>query len=290
MRRNIAAAVAAIELIEGHLDGPLSLDEVAAAVNCSKYHLHRLFAATVGMTIHRYRRRRQLTEAARLLVFSATPIIEIALAAGYESQQAFSMVFKELYKRAPNHYRKAGCFYPLQLRFRALGAVETLDEPELARSISCATLDDVPQWMELVRFVIDGYPCLDEASYETALKAAIGQRRALIMKANGGIIGATVFQRQTGSIDFFAVHPQYRLRQVERALISRIADDCLPAAEISITTFRSGDRADTGHRKAVKRLGFLAAEPLVELGYPTQRFVMHRDCARGGQAPPLRLG
>ena len=44
--------------------------------------------------------------------------------------------------------------------------------------------------------------------------------------------------------------------------------------EISITTYREGDKADTGHRQAIMELGFAEAELLVEFGYPTQRFVL----------------
>ena len=79
-----------IDYIEDHLDHKLTLETIAAAVHYSKYHLHRLFAEIVGMTIHDYVQRRQLTEAAKLLVFSEQPIIEIALTCGYETQQSFS--------------------------------------------------------------------------------------------------------------------------------------------------------------------------------------------------------
>ena len=56
----------------------LELETAAEAVHYSKYHLHRLFTETMGMTIHDYVQRRQLTEAAKLLVFSDRPVIEIA--------------------------------------------------------------------------------------------------------------------------------------------------------------------------------------------------------------------
>lgn len=50
-----------IDYIESHLDCKLELETVAAAVHYSKYHLHRMFTDTVGMTIHDYVKRRQLT-------------------------------------------------------------------------------------------------------------------------------------------------------------------------------------------------------------------------------------
>lgn len=108
---------AAVEYIESHLDEKVDLKLVADAVHYSKYHLHRIFSGTVGLTIHNYTQRRRLTEAAKLLVFSEKPIMEIALEAGYENQQAFTGAFTAMYKQPPRRYREGERFYPLQLRF-----------------------------------------------------------------------------------------------------------------------------------------------------------------------------
>lgn len=97
--QSVISIEAVIDYIESHLDGKLELETVAEAVHYSKYHLHRLFTETVGMTIHDYVQRRQLTEAAKLLVFSDKPIIEIAFICGYESQQSFSLAFKAIFIR-----------------------------------------------------------------------------------------------------------------------------------------------------------------------------------------------
>ena len=80
--QSVISIEAVIDYIESHLDGKLELETVAEAVHYSKYYLHRLFTDTVGMTIHDYVQRRQLTEAAKLLVFSDKPIIEIAFICG----------------------------------------------------------------------------------------------------------------------------------------------------------------------------------------------------------------
>ena len=60
--QSVISIEAVIDYIESHLDGKLELETVAEAVHYSKYHLHRLFTETVGMTIHDYVQRRQLTE------------------------------------------------------------------------------------------------------------------------------------------------------------------------------------------------------------------------------------
>ena len=106
-----------IEYIETHLNQKLNQDTVAFAVGYSKYHLNRLFSNHLSMTIHQYIMRRRFTEAARLLVLSDKPIMQIAAQYGYGSSQAFSSAFKSVYKVSPAEYRKRSLFFPLQLRF-----------------------------------------------------------------------------------------------------------------------------------------------------------------------------
>ena len=263
---------AVIDYIENHLDGKLELKTVAEAVHYSKYHLHRLFTDTVGMTIHDYVQRRQLTEAAKLLVFSDQPIIEIALICGYESQQSFSLAFKAMYKSPPAEYREKRCFYPLQLRFtlhRSMSAVEfTMQDIRLARR------EDIPDWMNLMRLVIDGYPVMDENDYSAKLEESIDEKRALVLKAGNVLIGAMAFTYSPGSIEFLGVHPQYRNRGIQRLFLDALLETYLPGQEISTTTYRDRDKADTGHRDLLLQLGFAEKELLTEFGYPTQRFVL----------------
>ena len=263
---------AVIDYIENHLDGKLELKTVAEAVHYSKYHLHRLFTDTVEMTIHDYVQRRQLTEAAKLLVFSDQPIIEIALICGYESQQSFSVAFKAMYKSPPAEYREKRCFYPLQLRFtlhRNMSAAEfTMQDIRLAKR------EDIPDWMNLMRLVIDGYPVMDENDYSAKLEESIDEKRALVLKAGNVLIGAMAFTYSPGSIEFLGVHPQYRNRGIQRLFLDALLETYLPGQEISTTTYRDRDKADTGHRDLLLQLGFAEKELLTEFGYPTQRFVL----------------
>lgn len=275
MNDRIEHVIAAIDYIEEHLSGPLDLKTVAEAVHYSRYHLHRMFAGETGLTIHDYAQRRQLTEAARLLVFSDKPILEIALAAGYGSRQAFTTVFREMYKKTPHQYREEEKFYPLQLRYCLKRAPITGRFPVCWQErITFAAREDILQWMELVRLVIDGFPCLDEEDYIMRLRDYIRLRQALIIKDGSTAVGVLAFSRETGSIDFLGVHPQYRRQGIARALLRRMRSelgDGKPA--VTVTTYREGDRADNGYRNAFKKLGFAGAELLVEFGYPTQRLV-----------------
>lgn len=90
------------------------------------------------------------------------------------------------------------------------------------------------------------------------------------------------FNEITGSIDFFGVHPQYRKRGIAKAFCEKALYELACSAQISVTTFREGDKADTGYREIWGSLGFAEAELLIEFGYPTQRFILHREKSEGG--------
>lgn len=277
--KNIAAAISYIEanLIDENRDHKkLNLDTVASAVCYSKYHLHRMFTNTVGLTIHDYIQRRQLTEAAKFLVFSEKPIIEIALIAGYKSQQAFTKIFKLMYKQTPLEYRQHAVFYPLQLEF--IPKTNPSAPDIIIQKVSYATLDDISDWMNFVSLVIDGFPCLEETSHLERIKQSIRQRQVILIRDGNTIVGAAAFSNQAESkIDFLAVHPQYRNYdyQIAKTLLDfMLYNRLLTRQKISITTFREGDRADTGQRTIYQRLGFVASEFLIEFGYPTQRLIL----------------
>lgn len=291
---------AAIQYIELHLSEKLDLDIVADALHYSKFHLHHIFTRTVGLTLHDYIQRRQLTEAAKLLVFSEQPILDIALFAGYESQQAFSTIFKAMYKKSPHQYRKEEEFYPLQLMYvltdnsaMASGgsgrnmqdsgrnvedSAEKSKENNWEEKIILAENKDIPAWMNLVYLVIDGFPHLHEEDYHRQLQNDIDQKRAFMVKDGDRAIGIMMFNEKTGSIDFLGIHPQYRKQGIAQALLKRAFSElAAPVSCISITTFREGDKADTGYRKLFQQLGFAEAELFVEFGYPTQRFILWKE-------------
>lgn len=270
--RRLQSVRAVIDFIETHLDGRLDLERTAAAVHYSKYHLHRTFTAVTGMTIHDYAVRRQLTEGARLLAESDRPVLEIALSCGYESQQAFTAAFKEMYKLPPARYRAQGVFYPLQL---PLCLEEQGNLSELSgQRIRLSKETDIPAWLELARQCVDGYPCLDERDYLRWLRKSIREGQALILKDGDMVLGGLGFSKETGTIDFLGIPPQHRKWGIAELFLRELAGRYLPGREISMTTYREHDRADTGWRAGLKRLGFEEREKLVEFGYPTQRFVL----------------
>lgn len=87
--------------IEAHLEEDLSLEHIAEALHYSRFYLARTFAEQTGSTIGKYIQGRRLTLAARKLVETNKPIVEISYEAHYNSQQAFTLAFRRLYLCTP---------------------------------------------------------------------------------------------------------------------------------------------------------------------------------------------
>lgn len=94
-----------IEYIEIHLDEPLTLDDLAKHFKYSKYYFHRIFKSEIGYNIYDYIRRRRLVSAAKLLIYTDLKIIDIAYSYQFNSHEAFTRSFQQLYHQTPSQYR-----------------------------------------------------------------------------------------------------------------------------------------------------------------------------------------
>jgi len=99
--------------IQQHLDVELSLEQLAQISCFSKYHFHRIFKALVGENLQAYIRRLRIERAIQQLRYEPeTSIINIALAAGYQTHEAFSRIVKEAYGLSPKAIRELPVFSP----------------------------------------------------------------------------------------------------------------------------------------------------------------------------------
>lgn len=95
-----------LDYIDQHLDTPLDLAQLADVANFSRFHFHRLFAAWMGETLGDYARRRRLESAAfQLACKSGASVLEIALATGFGSGEAFARAFKLKFGCTPSAWR-----------------------------------------------------------------------------------------------------------------------------------------------------------------------------------------
>lgn len=95
-----------LDHIDRHLDAPLDLAQLADVANFSRFHFHRVFAAWMGETLGDYARRRRLEYGAFLLsTRPADAVLQIALATGFGSGEAFARAFKQKFGCTPTVWR-----------------------------------------------------------------------------------------------------------------------------------------------------------------------------------------
>ncbi|WP_027857122.1 AraC family transcriptional regulator [Marinobacterium jannaschii] len=97
-----------IASIETCLERPLSVTELAQQVHWSRWQVQRTFLACFGYSLGYYSRCRRLSIAAAALVDTERAILDIAVAAGFETQQSFSRAFSQQFGLSPNRYRLRG--------------------------------------------------------------------------------------------------------------------------------------------------------------------------------------
>ena len=110
-----------LNYIEDNIEKEINVDKIAKNVGYSRFYLNRIFSECTGITIYKYLQSRRLTMAAEKLILSNEPITKIAYEAGYDSQQAFTLAFKQLYLYPPKIYRSMGLFVPKQNRISLCG-------------------------------------------------------------------------------------------------------------------------------------------------------------------------
>ena len=110
-----------LNYIEDNIEKEINVDKIAKNVGYSRFYLNRIFPECTGITIYKYLQSRRLTMAAEKLILSNEPITKIAYEAGYDSQQAFTLAFKQLYLYPPKIYRSMGVFVPKQNRISLCG-------------------------------------------------------------------------------------------------------------------------------------------------------------------------
>ncbi len=95
-----------LDYIDRHLDTPLELATLADAAHFSPFHFHRVFAAWMGETLGDYVRRRRLEGGAVYLAGDhSVSVLQVALAVGFGSGEAFARAFKLRFGCTPTAWR-----------------------------------------------------------------------------------------------------------------------------------------------------------------------------------------
>ncbi|HEY7336726.1 MAG TPA: AraC family transcriptional regulator [Bryobacteraceae bacterium] len=107
-KRQLRQVQPAIAFAAQHLEEDLALKTLAAKAGISKFHLHRLFCGVVGETPKRFTLRLRLNLAAAMLLGGKDSILNVALACGFQSHEAFCRAFRRRFGMTPRAYRERG--------------------------------------------------------------------------------------------------------------------------------------------------------------------------------------
>lgn len=97
-----------LDHIDRHLDGDLDLETVSRVAAFSKFHFHRQFLATFGLSVHRYVQLTRMKRASHgLAAKDAQSVTTIAMDVGYGAPDAFARAFRQRFGQSPSSFRKS---------------------------------------------------------------------------------------------------------------------------------------------------------------------------------------
>jgi AraC family transcriptional regulator len=111
---SIARIQSTIDFIEDHLQEEFGIKDLAQVADMSQWHFQRVFRATVGESVKNYVRSRRLSRAATALLTTSLNVLEIALEAGFDSNEAFTRAFRTQFSTTPREFRqqRQACGFP----------------------------------------------------------------------------------------------------------------------------------------------------------------------------------
>jgi AraC family transcriptional regulator len=94
------------EFINDNLEQDLTLTEIAAVADLSRFHFARSFSKTLGVTPQQYIAARRIEKAKDLLSHSNLPIVEIGFQTGFKNQSHFTTLFRKIAGFTPKVWRE----------------------------------------------------------------------------------------------------------------------------------------------------------------------------------------
>ena len=92
--------------VETHYAEPTSLEQIAAALRTSPFHLSRVFGQESDFSLFGYLASVRLTKARQLLLEESLSVAEVAYAVGYASPNYFAKVFRRAFGIPPSQARR----------------------------------------------------------------------------------------------------------------------------------------------------------------------------------------
>lgn len=98
--------IAAVDVMEDHIEEPLSLKEICSASGLSLRHLQRMFMTHFGRSPTSFYRDVRLRHARQMLLHGSQSILDVAVATGFVSGSHFTRRYRTLFGRTPRSERR----------------------------------------------------------------------------------------------------------------------------------------------------------------------------------------
>lgn len=98
--------VSVLAYISEHFTEPLSLESLAKQFGVSRFKISRLFTHSIHVGLNDYVNAMRVDKAKSLLQNPNASVIDVAFSCGFESQQTFNRVFKNICGATPKEFRK----------------------------------------------------------------------------------------------------------------------------------------------------------------------------------------
>jgi len=105
MRRRYELCESVKVTVNEHIATLPSLRELAGDLNCSPFHLSRVFHQTTGMSLRRYVHRLRASMAAERLANGQRDLTDLALELGYSDHSHFTNTFRKEWSIPPSRFR-----------------------------------------------------------------------------------------------------------------------------------------------------------------------------------------
>ncbi len=94
-------------MLRAHLEGNITVKELAGACSLSESHFARCFRTSFGIPVHQRLIQLRVEHAKDLLSRTSKSLVEVALLSGFCDQAAFTRSFSRMEHITPSHWRRA---------------------------------------------------------------------------------------------------------------------------------------------------------------------------------------
>jgi AraC family transcriptional regulator len=188
-----------VDLLARHLDDhDATGEDLAARAYLSRFHFDRLVRAAAGETPGRFRRRVLLERAAYRLATGDAGVLDIAVEAGYSSNEAFTRAFQRAYGSAPSAWRlrptRILLDTPNGVHFHPPGGLRLPAQEKVTTMELLAKLVDHHIW--LVGEMVDRAATLSDEQLDTLVRVSVDNE-------DGSMTLRSILSRLIGQLDMW---------------------------------------------------------------------------------------